>query len=865
MFRARFSRIASILFVVSLSTLITSCRGIAGQENIKQAASASVPLITITASPDTIASGDSSTITWTITGATSATMDGVGTIPLTGSQKVSPTASTTYRITAVGAGGSTSKTTTVTVAAFGDFTFTANPNNISPGQSATLAWSSTDATSVTIDNNVGTFGPTGSVSVSPKVTTSYSAVASSPSGSKMLSAKVIVSPPVVVQFSANPTSLGPGQSSKLSWSVSNADKVTIDQGIGDVALVSSTTVSPTTTTTYTLTATGPTSTKTATVQITVNNGITLQFSANPNNISAGQSATLSWQSTNATSVTIDQGVGQQPPNGSVVVSPVATTTYNATANGAAGTQTASTTVNVVPVGPPQPPIAGMFRYKFDPGATGANLNESTLNIVNVNAGSFGRIARSGTLDAAVFTQPLFVADLDIAGGPHDVVYLATENDSVYALDAKNPGKVLWRRNFTDPAHGITAADGNRGGRTGLGPLVGITGTPVIDPNSRTLYVSTMTVENGTTFHKLHALDLATGAEKFGGPKQITATVPGTGTGSNNGNITFNAELANQRSALQLVNGVVYIAFASFSDEGTYHGWVFAFDSGTLGQLAALNVSPTSEGAGIWMAGSPPVADAAGNIYVATGDGHDTTTGGPNWGDSYLKLKLNGGTLSVVDWFTASNQHCIDYGDLDLGSSGLILLPDQPGAHPHLAVAGSKEGRIYLIDRDNLGHWDANSNQIVQDILINPKPCGQTDNNSTYRMYGTGTYWNGNIYLGSVFSNLRQFSLTTGKMAQTAVSKTVFQGNGQSGRGPIPVVSANGSVQGIVWTVEYGLDHNITLHAYDASNIANEIYNSRQNAGRDDMGFGGVFAVPTVINGKVYVVSNNKLNVYGLLK
>jgi hypothetical protein len=281
----------------------------------------------------------------------------------------------------------------------------------------------------------------------------------------------------------------------------------------------------------------------------------------------------------------------------------------------------------------------------------------------------------------------------------------------------------------------------------------------------------------------------------------------------------------------------------------------------------LNLSPSTEGASVWHAGAAPTADAAGNIYVQTADGHDNfITGGPNWGDSILKLKLNGNTLSVVDWFTPFNQDCIDRGDLDLGSSGPMLLPDQAGAHPHLMVTGSKEGRIYLLDRDNLGHFNNGSDrQIPQEILINPKPCGQTDTNSTYRMYGTGTYWNGNVYLGSVFSNLRAFQLANGQLTQTSGSKTVFQGNGQLGRGPIPVVSANGSVQGIVWAVEVGLDHNNTMHAYDANNLANELYNSNQNAARDGLGFSGVFVVPTVINGKVFVVAGDQLSVYGLLK
>ena len=406
---------------------------------------------------------------------------------------------------------------------------------------------------------------------------------------------------------------------------------------------------------------------------------------------------------------------------------------------------------------------------------------------------------------------------------------------------------------------------------GAGPvsvrLSGVTGTPVIDPATKTMYVSAMTEENGVTFHRLHALDITTGAEKFGGPKEITAVVPGTGIDTDGkGNVAFYPPTQNQRAGLQLVNGVVYVAFASFSDTEPYHGWIFAYDAATLQQLAALNLSPNSEGAGLWQAGAAPVADAAGNIYVQTGDGHDLNiVGGPDWGDAILKLKVSNGAFSVVDWFMPYNQDCIDQDDLDLGSGGPMLLPDQAGPHPHLLVTGSKEGRIYLIDRDNLGNFNLGSDsQIPQEILINPAPCGQLDVNNTLRIYGTPTYWNGFVYIGSVGSNLRAFQLTNGQLTQTSVSSTIFQRNGQQGRGPIPVLSANGSTQGIVWTVEYTLNNTETLHAYDATNLAHELYNTQQNAARDALGRAAVFAVPTVIDGHVYVVAVDQLNVYGLL-
>ena len=865
-----FFRFTFLAVIVISAIQITGCRGLVGAQNIQEAQAASAPSITFTASPDAIPTDGTATLSWNVANANSVSIDGVGAVATTGSMQVNPKATTTYSLHATGAGGQVQASATVTVAAPGDLTFTATPAQIAPGQSATLSWSAANETSVTIDNGVGTFGPSGSVTVTPAVTTSYTATATGPAGTKSATAKVIVGNGVVItQFAANPAAISAGGTASLSWNVTGADTVAIDNGVGTVASQGTHNVSPNATTTYTLTATGQgvTKTATATVSVNTNTAVSLQFSAAPTNISAGQSATLTWSSTNATSVTIDQGVGAKGPNGTVTVTPAVTATYTATAIGAAGNITAIATVNVTPAAPPPAPLAGMFRYKFDLAGTGANLNEGKLNPATVNAAKFGRVMRK-QLDGVVFTQPLYVANLDVAGkGTHNVLFLGTEHDIVYALDADNLA-VLWTRNFTDPAHGITYVDNtnNGQGRTGIGPSVGITGTPVIDPNTRTLYVSAMTMENGTAKHHLHALDITSGAEKFGGPTEITATVPGSGNGSVNGQITFHAITQNQRSALQLVNGVIYVAFAAYSDVQPYHGWIFAYDAGTMQQLAALNLSPSTEGGSVWQAGAAPVADSDGNIYVQTGDGEfNANTGGKDYGDSFLKLKLNGNTLSVVDWFTPFNQNCLNLGDLDLGASGPMLLPDQAGAHPHLLVAGSKEGRIYVLDRDNMGHIATGSNSnIPQDILINPKPCGQWSNDTTYRMYGTGTYWNGNVYLASVYSGLRQFSLISGQMTQTNITKTVFQGNGQQGRGVIPVISANGATNGIAWVVEYGLDHNITMHAYDATNVANELYNTRQNAGRDDLGFGGVFVVPTVINGKVYVISSSYLNVYTTL-
>ncbi len=844
---------------------ISGCRGVVGGE--AQEKGANPPAIQFSASPAQIPAGGTATLNWSITGAVAASIDGQGNIPATGTMQVKPSATTTYTLHASGAGGDSSATAVVTVAAAGDFTFTATPAQVLPGQQTTLAWNATNETNVSIDNNVGTFAASGSIVVTPTMTTTYHATATGAAGTKTAEVRVVVSSIGIQSFTATPATIGPGATTTLSWNVTGATSVSIDNGVGAVAASGTTTVAPNSTTTYTLTATGPGGTQTATATVTVTTAVTINFSAAPNNISQGQSVTLSWTTTNATGVTIDNGVGAQPPNGSVNVTPQATTTYTATATGASGTAQGSAAVTVTAV-TGNGNLTGVLRYKGDMQGTGANLNETKLTLTNVNATSFGRLKRMA-LDGVIFAEPLYVANLQINGGTHNVLYVATEHDKVYAFDADTYTQ-LWVRDFTNSAAGISyvvnANDGK--GRTGIGPSVGITGTPVIDGTTNTMYVSAMTNENGVIKHHLHAIDITTGAEKFGGPTEIKGTWKGTGIGNDgNGNIPFDPEPQNQRSGLQLVNGVVYVPFASFSDVEPYHGWLFAIDAHTMQILAYLNVTPSTEGGGMWMGGAAPVVDTDGSIYVQTADGEFTmNAGGADIGDSTLRIKLNGSSLDIVDWFTPFNQDCLNRGDLDYGASQSILLPDQAGPFAHLMVTGSKEGRVYLLNRDNLGHFNAggSNSQIPQDILINPAPCGQTSNDTTYRMYGSGTFWNNTVYLGSVFSGVRSFALTNGKLTQTDITKTIMQGNGQQGRGVIPVISANGATNGILWFVEYGLDHNIILHAYNAADLSNELYNTNQNTSRDQLGFGGVFVVPTVYNGKVYVISSNSLNVYGLL-
>ena len=350
-------------------------------------------------------------------------------------------------------------------------------------------------------------------------------------------------------------------------------------------------------------------------------------------------------------------------------------------------------------------FSGMLRWHNDLAGTGQNQSETALTTSNVNQNSFGKKA-TYQLDDQSFTQPLFVSNVPFPGaGPHDAVYVATESNTVYAFDAKGQASgPLWQKNLTPSnAHvvdGNTTAGGGPGGGGPITPNVGITGTPVIDGSSGTLYVVAVSQVNGVHRHQLHALDITTGNEKFGGPVDIKASVPGTGAGSNNGQVTFDATLELQRSALTLVNGVVYIAWASYQDFGNYHGWVMGYDASTLKQVRVWNATPDGSKGGIWMSGAPLTADSSGNLYLVVGNGSfDADKGGKDYGDSIVKLTPNGGGFTISDYFTPFDQANLAATDFDLGSSGLTLLLNQG-----LGVNAGKAGKIYLVDLNSMGKF-----------------------------------------------------------------------------------------------------------------------------------------------------------------
>ena len=513
--------------------------------------------------------------------------------------------------------------------------------------------------------------------------------------------------------------------------------------------------------------------------------------------------------------------------------------------------------------------AGTLTHYVDNFRTGQNLNETVLTPANVSSATFGKLF-SYPIDGIAHASPLYLPGVNVPGkGLRNVVYIATEHDSVYAFDGDGQNTTaLWQVSFINPAAGVNtvpAADTSE--CCDIAPEIGITGTPVIDQSSGTLYVvaKTKEVAAGTTryVHRLHALDTATGAEKFGGPVVLQASVTGTGNGSNAGRIAFDSLHQNQRTGLLLNNGVVYLGFASHGDIQPYHGWILGYNAATLQQVLVYNTTPNGEGGGIWQGGAGLAADAAGNIYFVTGDGKfDASSGGKDYGDSFVKISPDG---TVLDYFTPSNQGSLDASDLDLGSADVLLLPDQSGTHPHLVVSAGKNASMFLIDRDNMGHFNSGNNDQAVQSLINIFPHGTPEPGN----YSAPVYFNGTVYFSPVADTIQAFRLTNGLFNTVPASRS---SDVYAYPGGTLAISANGSANAILWSVE----RNATavsdadsssagvLHAYDPADLATELYNSTQAGTRDKLSAAAKFSAPLVANGKVFVATVNSLTVYGLI-
>jgi hypothetical protein len=499
----------------------------------------------------------------------------------------------------------------------------------------------------------------------------------------------------------------------------------------------------------------------------------------------------------------------------------------------------------------------VLTYHYDNGRSGQNLNETALTPANVNSTQFGKKGEF-TVDGHVDAQPLYLSQVTIGGQKKNVLYVATEHGSVYAFDADSisgmTSTFLWKTSTL--GSGETTSD-NRGCNQVL-PEIGITATPVIDRTRNAIYVVAMSKNSGGTyFQRIHALDLTTGQELFGGPKNITATYPGSGDNSSGGNVVFDPKQYKERPGLLQINGTIYTTWSSHCDNRPYTSWVMAFSADTLAQTSVLNLVPNGSEGGIWMAGTAPGADAAGNLFFIIGNGDFDTTlnasGFPsngNCGNCFVKLSTSSG-LKLADYFTPHNTVAESNADTDFGSGGGILMldvTDSGGNTRHLAVGAGKDSIIYVVDRDAMGKFNASTDQIYQEI------SGQLGGG----VYSMPAFFSDTVYYGAVGDALKAFPVTTARLAATPSSQSTHHFGYP---GTTPSVSANGTTNGIVWATENG---GAILFAYDATNLTKELYNSNQAANNRDHFSGNKFITPMVVNGKVYVGTQTSVAVFGSL-
>lgn len=514
---------------------------------------------------------------------------------------------------------------------------------------------------------------------------------------------------------------------------------------------------------------------------------------------------------------------------------------------------------------PAPADSAVLTQRGDNARTGWNEYETTLNTSNVNIAHFGRRVLY-PVDGKIYAQPLFVPNLIIRGITYNVVIVATEHDSVYAFDAdtRTPEAPLWHTSFL--GNDITTVSSTRDVRCqSISPEFGITGTPAIDLASRTLYVVAATHEGIGLVYRLHALDITTGNEKQPSMR-IQVSVAGTGDDATAGKIIFNARLEQMHMGLLLLNGVVYTSFASYCDKYPFHGWILGYRASDLQQVIVYNSTPNGWGGGIWESASGLTADEAGNIYYLSGNGSfDLNTSGPNASNSLVKLHPENGMLKMLDYFTPFNQICTLAHDVDFGSGTPLLLPGQAGI-----IAIGKEGRIYIVNRNHLGGYQSvpepcsrqqqprtDIDHVIQELSPYTLPGGFWGSVG-YWAAPTGTY----VYTAGNMDHLKAWKIVNDRLEPAPVSQAPETLNYPGG---VPVTSSNRSVPGtgIVWLLDQ--ENGAVLHTYDATNLRHELYNSRQNAGRDGLQDYDNFSVPTIANGEVFVGTSGSLAIFGLLK
>lgn len=516
--------------------------------------------------------------------------------------------------------------------------------------------------------------------------------------------------------------------------------------------------------------------------------------------------------------------------------------------------TATLTVNPATSGP----AIDVVTYHYDNMRTGQNVNEMTLTPANVKVNTFGKLGEFA-VDGRVDAQPLLVANLTIPGkGTKNVLYVVTEHDSIYAFDADSitatGGTALWQASAL--LTGESPSDDR--GCSQVSPEIGITSTPAIDRGRNAIYIVAMSKDsNGNYYQRIHALDLTTGKELFGGPTTIQATYPGTGDNSSNGSVVFDPKQYKERPGLLEIAGTIYTTWSSHCDHRPYTGWIMSYNAGTLAQTNVLNLVPNGSEGAIWMSGAAPGADASGNIYFIMGNGDFDTTLNSNGfpansdcGNCFAKIS-SAAPLTLLDYFTPLNTVSESASDTDFGSGGELLLPDVvdgTGNTRHLAVGSGKDANIYVVDRDNMGKFDGSADNIYQ--LITGQLSGG--------VFSKPSYFNGTVYYGAVGDSIKAFPIVNGLLATSPSSHSA---NAFSYPGATPTISASGTTNGIVWVVENTSP--AVLHAYDATNLANELYNSNQSSSGADHFSNNKFITPMVVNGRVYVGTSNSVAVFGL--
>jgi hypothetical protein len=722
------------------------------------------------------------------------------------------------------------------------------PATVSGDNSATLT--------VAVSNSAGSqtsSAATLTVNVPPTITTQPQSLTVTVGSTATFSVVATGTAPLSYQWSKNGTAI----SGATSASYTAPATVSADNGASFTVKVTN--------------VAGSQTSNAATLTVNPASGVTVTLSPRRAAVTTGVGQTFTATVTGAANTlvtwSVDGVAGGSSTVGTIstggVYSPPSTAgTHTVTATSVANTSaSASSSVAVTD-------LTGVVTQRYDNARDGQNLQEYALNsAVLSTSGAFGKLFACTISDGPVYAEPLYVANLAISGGTHNVVFVATQQNTVYAFDADASScTTYWKANLDPSGSTPTPNSGNQGDGDLNGPY-GIFGTPVIDLAGGVLYAVASTLDNGTTFnYRLHALNLATGAEKPSSPVVISAKVS---------TITFDPSVHMQRPALLLSGSTVYVSFGSYGDANTYYGWVMGYDKTALTQTGAFNTAPNSgesTGAAIWMAGAGPAADSSGNVYLSTANGPFNVTGLPpaapadNFGDTLVKLSSS---LSVADFFTPSDQASLDSGDLDFGSAGVVLLPDSAGsaAHPHLAIASDKESKLYLVDRDKLGQYNAVTNTNLQTVTVN-----STGGGITTGFFSTASYWNGNVYAGAVGDNVKVYPISNAVLASTAAAQTP-ETYGYPGVNVVISAAGASATAGIAWALDTnangtgsygaGAAGPAILRAYDATNLGKALWSS-STLSTDRCGNAVKFAVPTVANGKVYVVGTNQLTVYGLL-